>query len=226
MYHILVVEDDVSINGMLTKLLTAHQYKVQAAFSGTEALLLLEKHSFDLILLDLMLPGMSGEEVLEQIVPTIKTPVIGISAKSDMESKLKLLKNGADDYLTKPFNNEELLVRIEVVLRRNSKQEIVSENRLICGPLVLEETSMQAYLHNTELSLTKNEFAILKMLMEHPNQVFTKEMIYEQLWNEQLDGSENAINVHISNLRKKFAAIDSTQQYIKTIWGIGFKMNT
>ena len=142
-----------------------------------------------------------------------------------MESKLNLLRNGADDYITKPFNNDELLVRIEVVLRRNSHKEAVSEEKLICGSLALDMASMQAFIHNIEIPLTKNEFEILKMLMERPNQVFTKDMIYERLWNEQLEGSENAINVHISNLRKKFAAADSKHQYIKTVWGIGFKMN-
>lgn len=222
---ILVVEDDVSINGMLVKLLTENQYEVQSAFSGTEAILLLEKHSFDLVLLDLMLPGMSGEEVLEKIVHDAKTPVIGVSAKEDIESKLNLLRMGADDYITKPFNNDELLVRIEVVLRRNSAREVVSDKKFTCGSLVLDVVSMQAFINNIQISLTKNEFEILKMLMERPNQVFTKDMIYEQLWNEQLEGSENAINVHISNLRKKFSAIDSEHQYIKTVWGIGFKMN-
>lgn len=225
MYKILVVEDDTSINGMLVKLLTNNQYAVQSAFSGTEAILLLEKDTFDLVLLDLMLPGISGEEVLEKITHDIKIPVIGVSAKEDMESKLNLLRNGADDYITKPFNNDELLVRIEVVLRRNSVKEATSDKKLTCASLTLDVVSMQAFINKIEIPLTKNEFEILKMLMERPNQVFTKDMIYEQLWNEQLEGSENAINVHISNLRKKFAAVDPKYQYIKTVWGIGFKMN-
>ena len=172
-----------------------------------------------------MLPGMSGEEVLEKIIQDIKIPVIGVSAKEDIESKLNLLRSGADDYITKPFNNDELLVRIEVVLRRNSKRENIAGRQISCGKLVLDEASMQAFINNIEVSLTKIEFEILKMLMERPNQVFTKDMIYAQLWNEQLDGSENAINVHISNIRKKFSVIDSEHQYIKTVWGIGFKMN-
>lgn len=196
-----------------------------SAYSGTEALLFLEKQKVNLIILDLMLPGLSGEQVLAEIKKTKNVPVIGLSAKEDSKSKIFLLKNGADDYVTKPFDIEELLARIETILRRIYENQYTSNSLLCCGDLNLDTIGMEATLKNQKLPLTKNEFAILKMLMEHPQQVFTKDMIYEQLWNETLEGTENAINVHISNLRKKIAAIDNSKSYIKTVWGIGFKMD-
>ena len=123
------------------------------------------------------------------------------------------------------YDIEELLARIETILRRIYENQYTSNSLLCCGDLNLDTIGIEATLKNQKLPLTKNEFAILKMLMEHPQQVFTKDMIYEQLWNEALEGTENAINVHISNLRKKIAAIDNSKSYIKTVWGIGFKMD-
>lgn len=224
-YTILIVDDDMAINDMLVKYLRKNGYITYSAYSGTEALLFLEKQKVNLIILDLMLPGLSGEQVLVEIKKTKNVPVIGLSAKEDSKSKIFLLKNGADDYVTKPFDIEELLARIETILRRIYENQYTSNSLLCCGDLNLDTIGMEATLKNQKLPLTKNEFAILKMLMEHPQQVFTKDMIYEQLWNETLEGPENAINVHISNLRKKIAAIDNSKSYIKTVWGIGFKMD-
>ena len=210
-YTILIVDDDMAINDMLVKYLRKNGYITYSAYSGTEALLFLEKQKVNLIILDLMLPGLSGEQVLAEIKKTKNVPVIGLSAKEDSKSKIFLLKNGADDYVT--------------ILRRIYENQYTSNSLLCCGDLNLDTIGMEATLKNQKLPLTKNEFAILKMLMEHPQQVFTKDMIYEQLWNETLEGTENAINVHISNLRKKIAAIDNSKSYIKTVWGIGFKMD-
>ena len=220
-----IVDDDMAINDMLVKYLRKNGYITYSAYSGTEALLFLEKQKVNLIILDLMLPGLSGEQVLAEIKKTKNVPVIGLSAKEDSKSKIFLLKNGADDYVTKPFDIEELLARIETILRRIYENQYTSNSLLCCGDLNLDTIGMEATLKNQKLPLTKNEFAILKMLMEHPQQVFTKDIIYEQLWNEALEGTENAINVHISNLRKKIAAIDNSKSYIKTVWGIGFKMD-
>ena len=208
-YTILIVDDDMAINDMLVKYLRKNGYITYSAYSGTEALLFLEKQKVNLIILDLMLPGLSGEQVLAEIKKTKNVPVIGLSAKEDSKSKIFLLKNGADDYVTKPFDIEELLARIETILRRIYENQYTSNSLLCCGDLNLDTIGMEATLKNQKLPLTKNEFAILKMLMEHPQQVFTKDMIYEQLWNETLEGTENAINVHISNLRKKIAAIEA-----------------
>ena len=225
MEQILIIEDDTDINNMMASALTKAGYECKQAFSGTEAMLYLNNEKFSVIILDLMLPGLSGEQVLVEIKKTKNVPVIGLSAKEDSKSKIFLLKNGADDYVTKPFDIEELLARIETILRRIYENQYTSNSLLCCGDLNLDTIGMEATLKNQKLPLTKNEFAILKMLMEHPQQVFTKDMIYEQLWNETLEGTENAINVHISNLRKKIAAIDNSKSYIKTVWGIGFKMD-
>lgn len=223
-YKILVVDDDSSINDMIRKFLSKNDYDVSSAYSGSEAMLMLEKQKYDLLLLDLMLPGLSGEQVLKNVMDSKKIPVIGISAKDDTASKVNLLKSGADDYITKPFDNDELLARIEVVLRRTYESDKSAERILHFGDLSLDIKTMTVLLKDTPVGLTKNEFAILQLLMEHPKQVFTKDMIYEQLWGETLDGTENALNVHISNIRKKLSAVDSEKAYIKTVWGIGFKM--
>lgn len=224
MYRILVVDDDMEINQMLVKLLKKKQYHTTAAYSGTEAMLLMEKENFDLVILDLMLPGISGEKVLGLIMENKKLPVIAVSAKDDIQSKIELLRNGADDYITKPFDTEELLARIEVVLRRTYHNDSDRINTLRCGDLFLEPATMKVTLKETEIKLTKSEFTILKTLMEHPKQVFTKEMLYEKVWNEAFEGTENTINVHISNLRKKLASFDDSRTYIKTVWGMGFKI--
>ena len=223
-YKVLVVDDDAAINDMLVTYLNRNGYDVSSAYSGTEAVLLMKTESFDLVILDLMLPGLSGEQVLEKIKESRQTPVIGLSAKDDAKSKIELLRNGADDYITKPFDLEELLARMEVVLRRVYANDYYKASVIHCGELCLDTTQLSVTLKGQEIHLTKNEFAILQMMMEHPQQVFTKDMIYEKLWNESLEGTENAINVHISNIRKKLSAIDNSRQYIKTVWGIGFKL--
>ncbi len=223
-YKVLVVDDDAAINEMLVTYLNRNGYDVSSAYSGTEAVLLMKTESFDLVILDLMLPGLSGEQVLEKIKESRQTPVIGLSAKDDAKSKIELLRNGADDYITKPFDLEELLARMEVVLRRVYANDYYKASVIHCGELCLDTAQLVVTLKGQEIHLTKNEFAILQMMMEHPQQVFTKDMIYEKLWNESLEGTENAINVHISNIRKKLSAIDNSKQYIKTVWGIGFKL--
>ena len=223
-YKVLVVDDDATINEMLNTYLNRNGYDVSSAYSGTEAVLLMKTQIFDLVILDLMLPGLSGEQVLEKMKEIRQIPVIGLSAKDDAKSKIELLRNGADDYMTKPFDLEELLVRIEVVLRRVYANSYFNTSVIHCGELCLDTVKMSVTLKEQEIYLTKNEFAILQMMMEHPQQVFTKDMIYEKLWNESLEGTENAINVHISNIRKKLSAIDNSKQYIKTVWGIGFKL--
>lgn len=221
---ILIVEDNIHINNMIKDLLEQNNFKVTQAYSGTEALLLTEKFKFNLIILDLMLPGLSGEEVLENVRKVSNIPIIGVSAKNDINSKVYLLKNGADDYITKPFNNDELLARIEVLIRRNM---FSSFNDLYkYKNLTLNKSTLEVKVNNQNLHLTKKEYLILELLLSNPKKVFTKSNIFESISNESYIGEDNSINVHISNLRQKISKVDSSTQYIETVWGIGFKLKS
>lgn len=221
---ILIVEDDPDINNMLFELLTQNNYAPVQAFSGTEALLCLERGQFSLILLDLMLPGISGEEVLKKLRRTSSLPVIGVSAKDDPLDKINLLKNGADDYVTKPFNTGELLARIETVLRRNKQLSDELDRVLTFKDLILNQNTLSVKCNGCLLNLTKHEYLILELLMHNPEKVFTKNNIFESVWNEEFLGEDNTVNVHISNLRQKLAKANPEEKYIQTVWGIGFKM--
>ena len=223
MFNLLVVEDDVLLSDMIKKLLSQNNYEVVSAYSGSEALLIIEKKHFDLILLDLMLPGLPGETVLGEIRKKADTPVIGIYAKTDIDSRINLIKNGADDYLVKPFDNAELLVRIEAVLRRYQKSKMC-DTVLRFKDLTLNTDTLEVKIKDVPISLTKYEYLILQLLMSAPHKVFTKNNIFESVWNEEFLGDDNAINVHISNLRKKFIKANPQGQYIQTVWGLGFKM--
>ena len=220
---ILIVEDDKDISAMEGELLTSRGYTPFFAYSGTECLLLLNQQEYDLVLLDLMLPGMPGEEVMKKIREQWDMPVIGLSAKDDLESRIYLLKNGADDYLVKPFHNEELITRIEVQLRRRKGSQ-GSKNCYEFKNLIMNRELHEVQVKQQPLPLTKREYLILELLLSNPKRVFTKNNIYESVWNENYVGEENAINVHISNLRQKIGKIDPKEKYIETVWGIGFKM--
>ena len=222
---ILIVEDDMDINNLLVELLTGQNYEAVSAYSGTEALLWLEKQNFDLVFLDLMLPGMPGEDVLEKIKKDYQdTCVIAVSAKDDIESKIHMLRGGADDYITKPFDTEELLARVEVALRKNNKSGAKQDDIYCIRDLKLDVNNILVTLKGETVSLTKREYLILKLLMSHPNRVYTKNNIFESVWEEEFVGEDNAVNVHISNIRQKLAKIDPEETYIQTVWGIGFKM--
>lgn len=223
---ILIVEDDSSINHMLQTLLNEEGYETRQAFSGTEALLRLSLEPFDLILLDLMLPGKTGESVFSEVRAVTPIPIIILTAKSEINDKVRLLKQGVDDYITKPFNNAELLARIEAVLRRSGGgiYAPADEQILRCGPLQLSLEEMTASMHGKPLGLTRSEFDILRLLMSKPGKVFTKNQIFESVWGYEYMGEENALNTHISNLRKKLAR-RSPDEWIETVWGLGFKLN-
>ena len=220
---ILLVEDDADISNMLCDLLTQNEYAVEPAYSGTEAILLMEKNAYDLVLLDLMLPGISGEEVLARIRHSSDVPVIAVSAKDDTRTKIQVLKSGADDYVTKPFHTDELLARIEALLRRNNARPVGRVFHF--KDITLNPSTFEVKVGEEPVSLTKREYLILELLMSNPNKVFTKNNIFESVWNETFLGEDNAVNVHISNIRQKLAKINASQPYIQTVWGIGFKMN-
>lgn len=216
--QIAVIDDDVYIGDMLEKLLSQEGYEVLRAYSGTEALLLLGKNQPDLILLDLMLPGLSGEEVLPRIQ---KIPVIVISAKVDVEDKVRVLLDGAADYLTKPFDTKELLARIVVQLRKASAGEETSI--LHYESLFLDTDLREARIGEKTAKLTRTECAILKLLLQNPSQVITKSAMLNRLSEDTPDCVESSLKVHVSNLRKKLRDI-SGKDYIEAVWGIGFKL--
>ena len=218
MSHILIIDDDIHINEMLEEVLIQEGYQVSHGYSGTEALLFLANEKPDLILLDLMLPGLTGEEVLSQIE---KIPVIVMSAKVEVKDKVALLLNGAEDYITKPFEIEELLARIVVQLRKSTRLD--SSEKLMYREITVNMVTHEAWVGEHEVKLTKTEFAILKILLEHPKQVITKTVLLDRVSEETPDCMESSLRVHISNLRKKLREI-SGKDYIEAVWGIGFKM--
>lgn len=213
---IAIVDDDVYIGDMLEELLRREGYGVLRAYSGTEALMLLEDRRPDLILLDLMLPGLNGEEVLPHLTGI---PVIVLSARAAVEDKVDLLLGGAADYLTKPFDTRELLARVAVQLRRQSRQDGLLRHRGI----VLAPETREAAVDGGPVRLTRTEFSILKMLMQNPKQVITKSQLLEQLSVETPDCVESSLKVHVSNLRRKLREAGAGE-VIEAVWGIGFKL--
>ena len=224
-YKIFVVEDEPDISGLLVKILEGANYRVVQAFSGTEAGLLLEKETPDLILLDLMLPVMSGEELLAEIREKrhSNVPVLIISAKDTLRDKVALLQSGADDYITKPFEPEEVLARIQAALRRVGK-ELTAEKNLTYKNLKIYMDSRKVTAAGNEVSLTAREYDILCLFMQNPGKVYSRETLYEMVWHGGYYGENNTVNVHVSNLRKKLKEKDEGEDYIQTVYGIGFKL--
>lgn len=223
--EILVVEDDIDINNLLCNILKKNGYKVRGAYSGSEALMCIEQFNYDILLLDLMIPGISGEELIQEVRKHRFMPIIVISAKTAQEDKINVLKCGADDYVTKPFDINEVLARVEVQLRRYkqfSKPEKI-DNRLKHKNIILDRESRQVFINEEEVSLTLREFSILRLLMENPNKVFSRGNLFESVWESEFLGDDNTVNVHVSNLRSKIAKADE-EEYIQTVWGIGFKL--
>lgn len=219
---ILIIEDDQEISKLLSVILTKSNTEPVAAYSGTEGLLQLQNNMFDLILLDLMLPGKSGEELIKEIRENSLIPIIVISAKVDIENKVHVLKMGADDYITKPFNQEEVIARVEVQLRKSAGRPQQTAN-MIWRELKINTDKRSVSIHNKELQLTNAEFDILSLFVSKPEHAFSKREIYESIWKGTYYGDDNSISVHVSNLRKKIANITS-EEYIKTIWGVGFML--
>lgn len=227
MQKILIVEDDTNINNLLREALSKEGYSCEQAFSGTEAKLLLnmQKHGYALVLLDLMLPGISGEAVLEEIRKKGNLPVIVLTAKDSLDEKVEVLTSGADDYITKPFEIREVLARVQVQLRRKEEKETGIERDLSFKDMVLNRDTFQVRIDGRILSkITKQEFAILELLLRNPKQVFSKEDIFEYVWDEPYMGETKTLDVHISNIRKKIKQVTS-DEYIETVWGIGYRLH-
>lgn len=217
--HILIVDDDVYIGNMVEEALHNEGYTTSRAYSGTEALLLLNTATPDLILLDLMLPGLSGEELL----PKLKNiPTIVVSAKVGIDDKVKLLLNGAADYITKPFELKELTARIAVALRKAQSPQ--SSDMISAGAIRLNTLSHEVTVQGTDVRLTRTEYAILKLLMINSGQVISKSAILDRISLDTPDCSESSLKQHVSNLRRKLRQV-SGEDYIESVWGIGFKLN-
>ena len=225
-YHILVVEDDPDINRLLCRILTDGGYDVRPAFSGSEAVLWAEQYEYDLVLLDLMLPGLTGEEFIAQMRRKKTMPILVLSAKAGLEDRVNVLRLGADDFIPKPFDNAEVLARVEAQLRRYRQFSAPAEagEVLRLGDLVLDREAVRVTAGGKDVALTAREFEILALLLSHPKKVYTREQLYENVWGGEYIGDDNTVNVHISNLRSKLGKV-SDREYIKTVWGIGFKMN-
>ncbi|MGL5694449.1 MAG: response regulator transcription factor [Peptostreptococcaceae bacterium] len=223
--NILVVEDDEDINELLCNILKRNGYNVQSAYSGTEAKLRIEHNDYDMLLLDLMLPGENGENLIKEIRTEKYMPIIVISAKIDQEDKINVLNLGADDFISKPFDINEVLARVSAQLRRYTRFSLHKENnnKVKHKNITLDKGSRQVFIHEKEVSLTVREFSILELLISNKNKVFTRENLFESIWKDEFLGDYNTVNVHVSNLRNKLAKLDK-EEYIQTVWGIGFKL--
>lgn len=221
MEKILIIEDNDEINSMLSTALSKKGYIVKSAFSGTEGLLYFSMEKFSLVILDLMLPGLCGEEILTQLKQKANIPVIILSAKTEMAGKVELLENGADDYITKPFDIREVLARVKIHLSKVSyteqKDDYISRNGL-----EIDNSKHIIMINGNVINFTRQEYNILFLLFSHPDKVFTKQELFEAAWNEEYYGEDKTLNVHISNIRNKIKQF-SDASYITTIWGIGFR---
>ncbi|MDF2504616.1 response regulator transcription factor [Clostridium sp.] len=224
--NILITEDDTDINGLLSDILTREGYNVRATYSGSEAKMCIEQYDYDIVLLDLMLPGISGETLIGEIRKLKVMPIIVISAKIAQEDKINVLKLGADDFIGKPFDVYEVLARVQAQLRRYREFSTskLKSNKFMYENIILDTESKEVLVKDKPINLTFREYSILELFMSNPKKVFTRANIFEAVWKDKFYGDDNTINVHISNLRTKLAEADSEIKYIQTVWGIGFKL--
>lgn len=226
-YRILLVEDDPAISEMLKNYLTMENYEIVCAFDGQEACSLFDSGTFHLVLLDLMIPRISGMNVMQHIRTDSVVPIIILSAKDTEGDKTLGLGLGADDYITKPFSVVEVLARIKANLRRTTQYAKPAEALpalLTAGSLTMNLTDYSLTKNGQSIELTAKEFEILKLLLKNPQKVYTKEQIYSLIWNDAYMGDENAVNVHISRLRSKIEDDPRNPRYVLTVWGIGYKL--
>lgn len=225
--RVLVVEDDLSISDVVSSALAQDGYVCTCAYSGTEARMLFESgSSFDIVLCDLMLPGLSGEELVAHIRERCGVPILVASAKGEASDRVALLRMGADDYVVKPFDLDELLARIEALLRRSAafRQSTSTDRSMSFRKWVVDEESREFTAAGAPVRLTRTEFDIVCALVRHPKKVYTKRELFEIARNEEALSDEKTINTHVSNIRAKLKGT-GTEGYIETVWGIGFKLS-
>ena len=225
-HHILLVEDDVSIQEMIEKYLTKEGFQITIASDGEEGVLTFLKGSFDLIILDIMMPKLDGLEVVRIIREKSAVPILIMSAKDTDVDKAIGLGLGADDYICKPFSMIELAARVKAGIRRSTKYSAPEqkEEMIGIGDLKIDPINFTVQKKEKQLKLTLKEFEILKLFVKNQNRVFTKAQIYNLIWNEEYYGDDNVINVHMRRLREKIEDDPSNPEYIKTLWGIGYKL--
>ncbi|NWK67836.1 response regulator transcription factor [Bacillus paramycoides] len=225
-HHILLVEDDVSIQEMVETYLVKEGFQVTIASDGEEGVTAFLKGSFDLIILDIMMPKLDGLEVVRIIREKSAVPILIMSAKDTDVDKAVGLGLGADDYICKPFSMIELAARVKAAIRRSTKYSAVEskDETIQIGDLIIDPINFTVEKKGRQLKLTLKEFEILKLFVKNQNRVFTKAQIYSLIWNEEYYGDDNVINVHMRRLREKIETDPSNPAYIKTLWGIGYKL--
>lgn len=223
-YNILVIEDDKEINSLLCKALQDNGYIPVSALTGMQGLDYLKAEKFDMVLLDLMLPYKSGDTILQELRKFTNIPVVVISAKELTQTKIDLLRLGADDYITKPFDIDEVIARVEANLRR-SNTGLSEANRILrYKDIIIDLSSKQVIINEQDITLTATEFKILELFLQNPQKVFSKANLFESIWNEEYTVDDNTLNVHISRLRHKLKEISPENEYIETLWGLGYRL--
>lgn len=220
MSRILIIEDDMMINGLLRNIIEKNGYAVDSAHNGIDGLAMGLHENYNLILLDLMLPEKSGEEIIKELRKACETPIIILSARGEIHDRIELLRLGADDYITKPFDIDEVLLRIQAVLRRTAQQE---NNKIGFHELVIKPDSKRVFINDVEIACTATEYAILELLMKNPGRIFSKRTLYEIVMGEDYLQEDNTMNVHISNLRRKIAK-HTDKKYIETVYDMGYRL--
>ena len=228
MKKILTAEDDREINRLICEYLASQGYETLSALNGLDAVRMVrEQEDISLLILDLMLPFQSGDMVLTKIREFTDIPVIVVSAKSDTRSKIDLIRMGADDYLTKPFDLDELLVRVEAVLRRYDAKSAQDEVKLLtCKNLTLDVTAGTVNVCGSVMSLTSKEFSILELMLQSPRKLWSKANLFESVWGESYISDDKTVKVHMSNIRQKLKKLDPDNEYIVTVWGMGYRLIT
>lgn len=220
MSKILIIEDDMTINGLLRSIIEKNGYTADSAYNGADGLTMSLREKYSLILLDLMLPEKSGEDIIKELRKVNTTPIIVLSAKGETHNRVELLRLGADDFITKPFDIDEVLLRIQAVLRRTMQSE---NNEIAFREIVIKTDSKRALVNGEELVLTATEFTILELLIKNPTRIYSKRTLYEIVMGQAYLQEDNTMNVHISNLRKKIAKY-TDKKYIETVYGMGYRL--